>query len=182
MDRVEPGDEVLIGRQAILARLIVAQPVRPGGNGHHGHVRAVGIARSGNRLASGVDEPGPGRTAGLEPDGDRPVRSRPAGEKRGRSQVVLGIQEINGHLDVGGQAVHREIPVSHRVAVIRRPEEPGDPGRLEDHAADDQGVSDGLAIRPDDPGQSTAVLGRSVMATSWLACRVSDPACGRRGA
>ena len=119
MDRVEPGDGVLIGRQAVLVGLDPGSTGAARGDDHHGHVRPVGVARAGDRLAGGVDQPRPGRAAGLEPDGDRSVRRRPAREQRGRPQVVLGIEEVDGDLGVSGQAVHREVPVPHRAVVIR---------------------------------------------------------------
>ena len=89
--------------------------------------------------------------AGLEPDGDRPVLRRLARELGRRAELVLRIEEEDGDLGVGGQAVQLE-PAVVDVAVESPADTPPWPRlRLEEDPAEHPGLPDGLAVRPDDP-------------------------------
>ena len=66
-----------------------------------------------DRLAVGTDDPRPGGSAGLEPDGDRPAGRRLAREIHRAAQLALRLEEVDGDLGIGVEPVDFEATVAH---------------------------------------------------------------------
>ena len=160
-----------------------------GRTGGHDHRERTSRDRPRDRLAVGIDDralaapQGSSRTVIGPPAADLPRRrsSRPARPRHFYSIVMMAIDlperlttrpacaSARGRrreLGIGVEPVELETAVAH-LAVGDRPSPPHLGSGLEDDPADDPGIPDGLAVRPDDPALTVAPRRRTTL-TSWL--------------